>query len=195
MEKTLIHRSDRIIITTVDIIDELGIQGLTTKEIARRQEMSEATLFRHFKSKNELLLSVLDYYSKFDSDIFLSIKMKSLKPKEAIIYFVESFVTYYENYPAITAITQAFDIMRYDAELEDKIKDIFVKRMDVMKSLIDTAKEAKIINMNTNSETLADIIISTCNGICLKWRIYKQSFSLSNKTLYAVNMLLDSFSM
>jgi len=195
MDITLIHRSDRIIITTIDIIDELGIQGLTTKEIARRQEMSEATLFRHFRSKNELLLSVLDYYAKFDSDIFLSIKMKALKPKEAIIYFVESFVTYYENYPAITAITQAFDVMKYDAELEEKIKYIFAKRLEVMKSLIDTAKEAQMITLSADSESLADIIISTCNGICLKWRIYNKSFSLSNKTLYAVNMLLDTFSM
>ncbi|MDD4730008.1 MAG: NAD(+)--rifampin ADP-ribosyltransferase [Dysgonamonadaceae bacterium] len=57
----MLHRKERLIRTAIEIVDEIGIQGLTTKEIAKRQDVSEATLFRHFASKNELLKAVLDY--------------------------------------------------------------------------------------------------------------------------------------
>jgi AcrR family transcriptional regulator len=75
-----LHRKDRLILTTIDIIDELGIQSLSTREIAKREGVSEATLFRHFKSKNDLLAAVLEYYSKFDDDIYQTTGINKLKP-------------------------------------------------------------------------------------------------------------------
>lgn len=194
MEKYLLHRKDRLIITTIDIMNELGIQSLTTKEIAKRQGVSEATLFRHFKSKSDLLLSVLDFYAQYDSDIINSIKILKLSSKKAIMYFVESYATYYENYPAITIITQSYDVMRYDSDLSDKIKKIFINRMDFMNEMIKNAQEAHEICEKSDAENLADIITSTINGICLKWRINDYNFNLSEKISSSVNMLLDSFS-
>ena len=106
MRESILHRKERLIITAIEVIDELGIQGLSTREIARRQDVSEATLFRHYKNKNELLLGVLDHFSKFDNEILQSAKLKNLSAEEAIVYFITSTVEYYENYPAITSIMQ-----------------------------------------------------------------------------------------
>lgn len=122
MRESILHRKERLIITAIEVIDELGIQGLSTREIARRQDVSEATLFRHYKNKNELLLGVLDHFSKFDNEILQSAKLKNLSAEEAIVYFITSTVEYYENYPAITSIMQIFDVLRYDNELSDKVK-------------------------------------------------------------------------
>jgi AcrR family transcriptional regulator len=38
---------------------EKGFRGTTTKEVARRCELSEATIFFYFKNKDEILLSLL----------------------------------------------------------------------------------------------------------------------------------------
>ena len=56
---SLLNRKDSIVITAIEIMSELGIHGLTTKEIARRQGISEGTIFRYFRSKNEIILSML----------------------------------------------------------------------------------------------------------------------------------------
>ena len=42
-----------------ETLNEVGIQGATTREIARRAGVNEVTLFRHFKSKEQLLGAVL----------------------------------------------------------------------------------------------------------------------------------------
>jgi AcrR family transcriptional regulator len=42
-----------------EILNRVGIQGATTREIARRAGVNEVTLFRHFKSKEQLLRAVL----------------------------------------------------------------------------------------------------------------------------------------
>lgn len=192
MEDNILHRKDRLIITTIEIIDELGIQGLSTREIARRQGVSEATLFRHYKSKNELLSAVLDYFSQFDEDIFLSTKMKKLKPLEAITFLITSYTEYYENYPAITSVMQVFDVLRYETNLTDKVKNILSNRTGFVKALVEDAQRSNEISPDADSEDIADIINGFCREICLKWRLCDREFSLSERTLSAHHMFLNS---
>ncbi|NLP00427.1 MAG: TetR/AcrR family transcriptional regulator [Clostridiaceae bacterium] len=193
MRESILHRKERLIITAIEVIDELGIQGLSTREIARRQDVSEATLFRHYKNKNELLLGVLDHFSKFDNEILQSAKLKNLSAEEAIVYFITSTVEYYENYPAITSIMQIFDVLRYDNELSDKVKQILDNQTSIIKSLIEEAQNEGQICSEADSTDLAFLIMGFCREICLKWRISRQAFSLSKKTLSTLEMTLKAF--
>jgi AcrR family transcriptional regulator len=188
----LIHRKDKLIIAAIDILDELGIQGLSTREIARREGVSEATLFRHFQNKNDLLATVLDFFSQFDNDIYQSIRIKQFSPCEAIFYILSSVAEYYENYPAITSILQSFDILSNVPELTEKIKSIFKKRTDVLKQLVDEAKSIGEIRFDIDSENLACVISGFFREICLKWRLENYQFSFKEKTLSTLKMLLDT---
>lgn len=192
MKGYALHRRDSLIITAIDIMDELGFKGLSTREIAKRENVSEATLFRHYSNKNQLLIAVFDYFAKFDEDIFQSTILMRLKPKDAITYFVKSSVEYYENYPAITSIMQVFDVVRYEPELEDKVKSILEHRTLFLKQLIEEAKELGELPSDLNSENLADLINGLCREICLKWRFNHKEFSLTERTMSTLSIILDS---
>ena len=43
-------------------IDKYGIQDLTIKNLAADLQLSEAALYRHFKSKNDILMGLLNYF-------------------------------------------------------------------------------------------------------------------------------------
>lgn len=192
MAEYLLHRKDSLVLTAIEVIDELGIQGSTTREIARRQGISEATLFRHYNTKNSLMHAVLDYYSKFDSDIFSSIKIKVLSPIESIKYFIKAYVEYYENYPQITALDQEYEILIHEPELAVKVKSIYNDRFEFLKKLLIEAQNAGEFPQNINAENLTDIIIGLCRGICLRWRMSGYGFSLKEHTLSALNMVIDA---
>src|SRR6185369_16070644 len=49
----------RLLDAATETLNRVGIQGATTREIARRAGVNEVTLFRHFKSKEQLLGAVL----------------------------------------------------------------------------------------------------------------------------------------
>jgi AcrR family transcriptional regulator len=49
----------RILDAAGQVIDELGLANATTKEIARAAGYSEATLYKHFRDKQELFLTVM----------------------------------------------------------------------------------------------------------------------------------------
>ncbi len=52
-------RRTAVLDATRGLLRERGFVGTTTKEIARRCELSEATLFWYFQSKDEILVSLL----------------------------------------------------------------------------------------------------------------------------------------
>lgn len=192
---SILHRKDSLILTTVDIIEELGIQGLTTREIAKRQKVSEATLFRHYKNKNELLLAVLSFYEQYDSDIFLTICQSGLKPMDAIKQYVMKYAEYYQNYPAITSITQVYDVLRYDAELEGKILDIQHNRISMMTQLVEVAQNADEIRKDYSAEMIAVMILGFFREICLNWRLEKYDFSLCDRVKDSLDLYLESLQM
>lgn len=193
MDYSLLHRRESLILTTIEVLDELGIQGLSTREIARRQGVSEATIFRHYKTKNDLLLAMLDYNSMYDSDIIASIRIKKLGLRAAITYFISSFAEYYENYPAITAISLACDVLASDPLLEAKIKDSFSTRIGFIKELIAENQNSARINQNLDSEKISYLIWGSFMTICVNWRFKKYNFSLKEYTLSTLNMTLDAF--
>ena len=50
---------DRILDVTADLMRSSGLTAVTTREIARAAGLTEAALYRHFKSKEDLLTSAL----------------------------------------------------------------------------------------------------------------------------------------
>jgi len=189
----LIHTKESLILSTIEVISEKGLQGLTTREVAKRQGISESTIFKHYKSKNELILAVLEYFSQYDQAIIESLKLRDYGPIEAITYFVEAYVTYYENYPEITAITLSCEGLMCEPELNAVVYNIFIKRFNSVKSLITEAKHKKVLAKEVDPGSMADLIIGLERASVLRWRMDNYNFSLKDHTLSALKMLLDAF--
>ena len=193
MLKPYLSRKESIVMTTIEIIDELGVQGLSTREIAKRQGISEGTLFKHFKSKNQIILAMLDKFSQFDNEIIKSITLKQLEAKEGIIYFLNSYIEYYENYPAITYILYMDDILRNNYEIKERIRQIFDRRSNYLKGLIEDAKETGKIQACIDSEDLVDLIMGFCKNVILRWRISHCNFSLKERILPTLHVILNNY--
>src|SRR5699024_10380853 len=57
---------DRIIRAAIELVDEKGYKGATTRAIAERAEVNEVTLFRQFGNKQGILDAAIEKYSYFD---------------------------------------------------------------------------------------------------------------------------------
>ncbi|MGP6159873.1 MAG: TetR/AcrR family transcriptional regulator [Vulcanimicrobiaceae bacterium] len=54
----------RILAATRELYARNGSRGTTTREVAELADVNEATVFRHFGTKQHLLAAMLDYYSE-----------------------------------------------------------------------------------------------------------------------------------
>ena len=65
MEIKLDKTEQKIVDATIFLLDKEGVSGTTTKKIAKKAEVSEVTVFRKFKSKDNLLKIAKIYYSDY----------------------------------------------------------------------------------------------------------------------------------
>jgi AcrR family transcriptional regulator len=192
MEIDASHRKEYIILHAIDLINENGINNVSTKEIAKRLYISEGLIFKLFPKKSDLILAVLEHFCIYDRDMFYSALERHDNALEAIRFYVNSYMIYYENYPAITAVYQAYDTLKGDTILEQKVRDIFFSRIDYFTKMIEKAKNSGLVQDAIDAESIATIISSIVRGICLKWRLSKYSFSLKENAAWAVNLVLEA---
>lgn len=193
MKKDYLTRKESIVLTAIDIIGDLGIHELSVREIAKRQNITDASLYRHFKSKQEIIVAVLDYYSKFDENIMKTIKDSTMTNIEGIKFFIKSLAECFENYPDLVAIDHSYEIFGHDAILADKVKGIFFTRFEFVKSMVEEGKKSGEIHAEVISEDLTDIIIGIFRTSSLRWRMNKCDFSLKEKILRTLDSLFASY--
>jgi len=190
MKKSYITRKEKIIISTVDLIDEIGIKELSIKEIAKRQDVTEASLYKHFKSKDDILLEVLNYYSKYDMDINITLNNNGKDEKENISTYFKLYSEYFENYPALTSILGCYDVLLYEENLKFKVEEIYNLRTEFIKSMVKKGQEKRNINDQIKAENLTVILFGTFERAIFTWRLYKYKFSLKEKTQELINIIL-----
>ncbi|MBC3889781.1 TetR family transcriptional regulator [Acetobacterium paludosum] len=193
MEKSLIKRRESIIVSTIETLNEVGLQNLSTKLIAKREGVSEGTLFRHFKNKTELILAVIDQFSQFDDAIMETCKRNKLSSLETIKYFFNAYAEYYENYPEITVIIQSYDSLMCDIELYEKVSGIINKRSSFIFETLKEAQKNGTIRSSVDAQLLGDILSGASSELCLKWRMTKFNFSIKNKSLEMIDVILNAF--
>ena len=99
------ERQIEIIEAATKRIDEHGIQDLTIKTLAADLNLSEAALYRHFKSKNEILLGLLTYFieeMKGRLDLILSNKDRS--PSELLKDLFDSQLKTFVQKPSVVSV-------------------------------------------------------------------------------------------
>lgn len=193
MDISALHRKESIILNAIELIDQFGIHSVSTKEIAKRLAISESTIFKHFPKKYDLLKAVLEQYSLYDSDIYFTSINKD-NAKEALLFYIDSFLVYYENYPEITALQHSYEILTGMDMLAEQAKEIYFHRHAHMRELVERAIGEGVFKKEHEAGMLTDVIESTCRGICLRWRLSDKGFSLREETIKAVHILVDVFS-
>jgi AcrR family transcriptional regulator len=192
MKKQAIARKESIILSAIEIIDELGLQGLSVRELAKKEGITDGALYRHFDSKEDIILAVLDYYSQDDAMITQTIEIKEMSAEQSMKFALGSLAEFYEKHPKVSAISSLYECFRHSGDTGEKIKDIIALRYNLINKLIKTGKSLGQFNQEVDSELVTDIILSSTREMLLKWKIDGYKFSLKSRVLSALEVVLKS---
>lgn len=183
-------RKKSITLSAIEIVHESGFHGLTTREIARREGISEAALYRHFKNRNEIVGAVITYYAKFDRSFVESVAGLALGPVDSIVHIIEKFAEHYEGNPAMSSIINAFDSMQYDAGFAQTTSEIYMFRKTTVERLLRKAIAEGEVQRDVDPGAFSSVIWSAFFSQVYEWRSKGCSYSLKTKTSHVIRMLL-----
>lgn len=167
-------------------ISKFGIQNLTIKTLAEDIGLSEPALYRHFKSKNEILFSLLVYFKTEMENRIQSILFKaSTREADKLRAIFNSQLQTFVNKPAIVSVIFAESIFHYEENLSNKVSEIMDMMQNFVKDNIKQGQKNGQYNKLMGASTLTTIIIGGIRMTVLKWKLsgHKSDLIKDGKTV------------
>ena len=190
MYEKYLTRKEKIIITAIEILDELGLQRLTTKEIAKRQGVTEPAIYRQFNNKQEIVSAIIDRFSVFDEMIRNTIVEQKMLMEQGILYFIESYSDYYQNYPQITTVFFSFGFFHYEENTNQKMIKIMQERRDFLESLIKKGIQEKNIKLDIEAQMFADMLLGMMWSTLYVWKTTNEQTNFKETLMQKITWLL-----
>ncbi|WP_027723139.1 TetR/AcrR family transcriptional regulator [Maridesulfovibrio zosterae] len=120
---------DIILATAKEMISEVGFHKATTANLAKTANISEGTIYRHFESKEDILLHILDSLEEQFSYYIESIR-KRLDIKECTL---EEIMTEYFDFVSANQIDLKIMLSTYGLlDSSKRLMAVFLKNLELI---------------------------------------------------------------
>ncbi|WP_430539449.1 TetR/AcrR family transcriptional regulator [Listeria rocourtiae] len=171
-DKKMSEKQKKIVAAAIELFAERGFAATSTSEIAKRAGVAEGTIFRHYKTKKDLL-----------SSITVPIMIESVAPFLAQTFVAEVFEQEYPDFRTflITLIKNRFEFVRentqvikiymqemlYHEEIRDQFSRVFMVHVKgQFDGIINFYKERGEIN-DMPSSTIMRTLITNIVGLMI----------------------------
>jgi len=189
------ERQQQIVDEAIKIIDDKGIQGLTIKNLSKAIGISEPAIYRHFSSKTDIILSILNTL-KDAADLFSGI-MKSQEgaaiDKIGIIF--NKMVAMFSENPSLVSVIFAEEIFKNETVLKAKIVEVLNKNEETLEYILQKGQEEGNVRTDIDNKVLALIIMGSLRLMVKRWYMGNFSFDLSaevDQLLVTLRLLTDT---
>lgn len=171
-EKKLTPKQAQILKAAVEIFAEKGYASSSTSEIAARANVAEGTIFRHYKTKKDLLISIVTpFMAKFMVPFFAARFTRRVfdEPPEEFRSLLSTilkdrFAFAAENAPLLRIVLQE---MAFHPELQQRFQDVFIKDVyPKFEAALDRLKQGGQVVDKPNS-TIIRMIMSAVMGFLI----------------------------
>jgi len=190
------ERQIEIIEAATKRIDEHGIQDLTIKTLAADLNLSEAALYRHFKSKNEILLGLLTYFieeMKGRLDFILS--NKSRNPSELLNDLFDSQLRTFVQRPSVVSVIFSESIFQFNKELSATVSSMMELMQNHIESIVKKGQGDGSFSKIVGISTTTTIIMGGMRITVLKWKLSGHKSDLikdGNKVLNGILKMIET---
>ncbi len=182
----LTARQREIIDRALELLAELGARRFTMKRLAEKIGVTEAALYRHFASKNDLLLAIVqDFESSARNEL-----ENGLPPGlRGIAAFITSRLDCVAERPALARALFTEELFDESQECADALRQMFKSHRARLIGLFQEAKTNGEIRDDLANETLFTIVFGSVRQLVKEWTRSNGAFSLLKRR----DMLLDAF--
>lgn len=153
-------------------IDKHGIQDLTIKNLAADLELSEAALYRHFKSKNDILMGLLNYFIlEMENRLSAIINQEEIEAEGLLKEVFDSQLGSFVKNPAIVSVIFSEGIFQFNKDLNNRVMEMMKLMQINIQSVIAKGIEAGQIRGIADPSTITTIIMGSMRLTVLKWKL------------------------
>lgn len=175
------HLTDRqreILDAALGIIVDHGIQRMTIKNLARAVRVTEPALYRHFKSKFDILMSILVRYRADLQELFDRSDTAACSRVETIESIYDRMFSAFVKQPALSVVIFSEELFRYDRRLSQEVTSIIEITHDRIQRILKEGIQCGEIRSDVPAKQMAWMVMGTMRLLITKWRLSGYSLNL-----------------
>lgn len=129
-------RQEQIKHAVLDIIYSEGLKNLSTRNLAKHIGLSEGAIFRHFPTKHDIILSIIDDVQNDFIGSLRAIANSASDPLERLQKFLCETVNYLIRNKGITMLMFSEASNNNDAALKERLQHIFNSQKKLLSKII-----------------------------------------------------------
>ena len=173
------ERQIEIINVALELISEKGIQGLTIKNLAKKIGITEPAIYRHYDSKTDILIAVLDLFKQNTELLYEKQLNKNASALEKIEHLFAKHFDSFSVTPSLVSVIFSEEIFRNKPELVNKISEVIDNNDKILTAIIEKGQKSGEIRSDIEANYLSTIIIGTLRLFVKKWQFSGYSYDLS----------------
>ena len=163
-------RQNEIINTAIELIAEQGIQVLTIKNLSQRIGIAESAIYRHFKSKTDILFGILSVFIESKEEMARTLLRSDLNPVEKLRQMLIGRFEYFSQNKAIATVIFSEELFRNDKRLSEIIYETMTSVQNTIIEVIKEGQSAGEIRNDISAKHLGFMITGAIRAIVMHWR-------------------------
>ncbi len=173
-------RQLEIIEATGKILTASGANGLTIKNLAKEMQFSEGAIYRHFSSKEEIIIMMLKYLKTNISKILSNLTKTGDVEKDFVIFFTRLSLYFKENpYFVVTVFSEG--LMDESDKINNEISGLMTLTSSHLEQILQEGQKQGTFIQSVASSDLTMISLATFKLHMFNWKFNKFKFNLTEK--------------
>jgi AcrR family transcriptional regulator len=160
------------------ILTVSGVSGLTIKNLAKEMKFSESAIYRHFTSKEEIIVAMLEYLAETLNESLNKTIQEGNNSEAKFRAIFKCLINFFVKNPHFVVAVFSDGLL----EESQRINEMLLKLMNVkMKYLMPIIMEGQQQNVFTNAittEEMMHIVMGSFKLQMFKWRTANFQFDL-----------------
>ncbi len=163
------------------LLTRSGVGGLTIKNLAAEMDFSESALYRHFTSKEEIIISMLQYLAS-DMDARLSsVTEKASDPKTMFRSIFKSQFQFFSRNPHYVVAVFSDGLMDASSRINEKTMQLMEIKGKHLLPIILQGQKMGIFTIELSAGELLHISVGSFRLQMFKWKAGNFEFNIEKR--------------
>jgi AcrR family transcriptional regulator len=186
-------RKAEIIATMLGLADELGPDRLTTLALANAVGLTQAGIFRHFPTKQDLWLALAAQIAQDMTSAWDGCLATVTQPQERITGLIQVQLRQIAAHPAIPAILHSRELHTENAALRAQFVALMTQFQTLLVETLAEGRATGVFRADLAPKDAAILVISLVQGLAIRWSLGQRVFSLEDEGSRLLACQLDLF--
>lgn len=184
-------RQLEIIESAGKILTVSGVSGLTIKNLAKEMNFSESAIYRHFPSKEKIIITMLNYLADSIDERLLKSLNNPDNTEGKFKSLFRSQINYFKNNPHFVVAVFSDGLLEESQQINETIKKLMETKIKHLMPIIIEGQKNGLFTNNVKSEELTNIVMGAFRMLLYNWKVenFKSDIMLHGENM--VNSILS----